>query len=296
MMTKFNETLSHYRHRAEIQLNALLCKTNTASTHLNDAMRYSTLNAGKRLRPILVYATGSALGQSLEQLDLAAAAVECMHCYSLIHDDLPAMDNDALRRGKPTCHLAFDEATAILAGDALQALAFECLTDYQHISLSSQLRMIRVLATAAGKSGMVGGQSLDLQAEGNILSIPELEFIHTLKTGALFKASIALGALAADCQDEEIHSALGVFADRMGLAFQIQDDLLDHTGESLLLGKEAGQDIKQQKATYTTLFGENKTRARIQALTVAAISALEKIPNDTSLLKTLCLKLVDREA
>ena len=295
-----NNQIKHYpEYQARIE--AVLCKIlsngKPPSTKLNQAIAYSTLNAGKRLRPILVYLTGQCFEQTLDLLDYAAAAIECIHCYSLIHDDLPAMDDDDLRRGKPTCHIAFDEATAILAGDALQALAFECLSNYQntHISPQSQLKAIHLLATASGRDGMVGGQSLDLEAEGRILTSNQLDQIHHLKTGALIKTSVLLGATLAECHDPRILKNLGEFGEQLGLAFQLQDDLLDTIGNPQQLGKNTGQDAKHGKATYTTLFGESITRNRIAMLTDNAIAALKALPIPTEPLESLCLHLMKRE-
>lgn len=286
-----------YRKRIEAKLTQLIAESNTPAATLNQAIAYTTLHAGKRLRPILVYLTGRCFGQTLSLLDSAAAAVECIHCYSLIHDDLPAMDDDALRRGKPTCHIAFGEATAILAGDALQSLAFECLSEYQHTSLpfQSQLKMFALLAKASGREGMVAGQSLDLDAEGKTLSADALEHIHQLKTGALIKVSILLGAIAGLCQDDNVLSQLGLFGDQLGFAFQLQDDLLDTIGDKTQLGKNTGQDAKHQKATYTTLFGESFTRERIASVTANAIEILHKLPMNTTELKALCVDLMKRE-
>lgn len=266
------------------------------SSKLLDAIRYSVFNGGKRLRPVLVYATGESLGAPLEKLDAAAAAVELIHCYSLIHDDLPAMDNDDLRRGKPTCHRAFDEATAILAGDALQALAFEVLADssLNLVSKEAQLDMILSLAKSCGYKGMAGGQALDIACEiagntGNI-NIPhnstknqdvELELltnIHHQKTGALIEASVLLGAIAADCKDKEVLKQLKEYAASIGLSFQVQDDILDVIGESKIIGKTAGKDAKQNKISYPNLLGLEAARTYAQELHRQALESLQKIP------------------
>src|SRR3990167_4018014 len=223
--------MNNYRERVENTLKQAIFSTNHAP-FLQKAMAYSALNGGKRLRPIFVYATAACFGKITPDLDLIAAAIECIHCYSLIHDDLPAMDDDNLRRGKPTCHIAFGEATAILAGDALHALAFELLSKPSSISASTQLKIIQVVATHAGLSGIAAGQSLDLLAEGKKLSACELEHIHHLKTGALISASVTIGALGAGCENESILKTLDQFSNRIGLAFQLQDDLLDVTGNS----------------------------------------------------------------
>ena len=296
-MTNLPSPYDLYRKRIEEKLTRLIADTNTPASRLNQAIAYATLQAGKRLRPILVYLTGRCFGQTLSLLDSAAAAVECIHCYSLIHDDLPAMDDDELRRGKPTCHIAFGEATAILAGDALQSLAFECLSEYQHTSLSphSQLKMFALLAKAVGREGMGAGQSLDLDAEGKTLSADALEHIHRLKTGALITASILLGAVAAECHDDALLSQLSLFGDQLGFAFQLQDDLLDTIGDTTKLGKNTGQDAKHQKATYTTLFGESFTRKRIASVTENAMEILHKLPMNTAELEALCVNLTERQ-
>ncbi len=296
-MANLFSTFTHYQQRIEKKLTQILKAPGISNQQLNNAMAYATLNAGKRLRPILVYLTGKSFGQSLDLLDNAAVAIECIHCYSLIHDDLPAMDDDDLRRGKPTCHIAFDEATAILAGDALQSLAFESLSDYQNSELSphAQLRMINLLATASGRQGMVLGQSLDLQAEGKTLSADALDHIHQLKTGALIKTSVLLGAIAANCQDESTLTDFSDFGEALGLIFQLQDDLLDTIGDKDKLGKNTGQDSKLQKASYTNLFGESFTRSRIQSLMQNAMQILNNLPINTDELKTLCQQLIDRQ-
>ncbi|OGT46585.1 MAG: hypothetical protein A3E82_08845, partial [Gammaproteobacteria bacterium RIFCSPHIGHO2_12_FULL_38_11] len=222
-------------------------------------------------------------------------AIECIHSYSLIHDDLPAMDDDSLRRGKPTCHIVFGEATAILAGDALQTLAFELLASPQKTILSSQqqLKLIQVLAACAGS--MVGGQSLDLLAEGKNISITDLEQIHTLKTGALIKASILIGAIGAGCEDQSTLQILEQFAKHIGLAFQLQDDLLDIIGSRKKMGKNTQQDLKHHKATYATLFGIETTQAKINALMTSAMSDLALLNINSPFLNTLCEKLICRD-
>lgn len=230
------------------------------TTRLHQAMRYAALNGGKRLRPLLVYATGLSFGTHLKTLDAAAVAVELIHCYSLVHDDLPAMDDDDLRRGKPSCHKAFDEATAILAGDALQSLAFAHLAAATTPQLTQQLK---VLAEASGAAGMVGGQSLDIDSEGETLTRAALAQLHTLKTGALFQASVQLGALAAGITDTAILTPLNHFAQSLGLCFQIQDDILDAESSSQHLGKTAGKDKTQQKASYVTLLGLPEAKAAL---------------------------------
>lgn len=294
----FEDKLKYYRDRVTKALKNAIMETTLPNSILQEAMLYSTLNGGKRLRPILTYSVAEAFGAHADQLDFVAAAIECTHCFSLIHDDLPAMDDDSLRRGKPTCHIVFNEAQAILAADALQTLAFELLASNKNSSLSAahHLKLIQLLATASGGEGMVAGQSLDLLAEGKHISIPELDQIHSLKTGALIKASVMMGAIAANREDKPTLNALALFADNIGLAFQLQDDLLDITGSRQKIGKNTQQDIKQNKSTYATLHGTEKTKEKIEALTASAITLLDSLNADTTFLKTLCLALLSRES
>ncbi len=242
-------------------------------------MRYAVLGGGKRLRPILVYATGSALGAVPERLDAPAAAVEIIHAYSLVHDDLPAMDDDALRRGRPTCHVAFGEAAAILAGDALQALAFDVLARDSALADAPALlvEMLRVLAAACGSQGMAGGQALDLAAVGHVLDAAELERMHVHKTGALIRASVRLGALATGCRDEGTLAVLETYGHCIGLAFQIRDDILDVEGSSATLGKTAGKDAADAKPTYPSILGMQGSRDRLAELTKAAIDSVRPL-------------------
>ena len=228
---------------------------------LCQALQYTALNGGKRIRPILVYATGIAFDIPLKQLDLAAAAVEVIHSGSLIHDDLPAMDDDALRRGKPTCHLAFDEATAILAGDGLQCFAYELLADQKTLLSDKQIvEMVKTLAHAHGSQGITGGQSLDILADNLSLKENDLAAIHTLKTGVLLSASVKLGLIAANVQDESIHQNMAKFADGIGLAFQIIDDILDIESSTKTLGKSSGSDQNNGKSTYPSILGIAEAR------------------------------------
>jgi len=265
--------------RADAVLARVLPSADKPPQDLHQAMRYAVLGGGKRLRPILVYATGNALGAGPERLDAPAAAVEIIHAYSLVHDDLPAMDDDALRRGRPTCHVAFGEATAILAGDALQALAFDVLAgDATLVDAPAQLvAMLRVLAAACGSHGMAGGQALDLAAVGRILDAAELERMHVYKTGALIRASVRLGALATGCRDEGLLAALETYGHSIGLAFQIRDDILDVEGSSATLGKTAGKDAADAKPTYPSILGMQGSRARLAALTKAAIDSVQPL-------------------
>jgi farnesyl diphosphate synthase len=249
-------------------------------------MHYAVLNGGKRLRPLLVYATGHALQTSLENLDLPAIAVELIHCYSLVHDDLPAMDNDDWRRGQPTCHKKFNEATAILVGDALQSLAFNCLNN---------IEMVNTLAKASGSYGMAGGQDLDLESEDQMTNLSELEHMHRLKTGALIEASVELGIIAAKCNDSSIKASLKKFSQNIGLAFQIRDDILDVEGNTQGLGKTAGIDTANNKATYTTILGVSEAKDRLQKHYEIAMNSLNELSFDTSNLKQLCTYVVNRK-
>jgi len=241
-------------------------------------MRYAVLGGGKRLRPVLVYAAGSALGAPPERLDAAAVAVEVIHAYSLVHDDLPAMDNDSLRRGQPTCHVAFGEAMAILAGDALQALAFEVLAaDSAQPDAGIHVEMLRTLAAACGAHGMAGGQAFDLAAVGVHLDAAELERMHVHKTGALIRASVRLGALGAGCRDQDLLEALERYGHCIGLAFQIRDDIIDVESDSATLGKTAGKDAANEKPTYPAILGMQGSYAKLDQLTQAAIAALQPL-------------------
>ena len=251
-------------------------------------MRYAVLGGGKRLRPLLVYASAHALGEDGSQLDAAACAVELIHAYSLVHDDLPAMDDDALRRGRPTCHIVFGEAMAILAGDALQALAFELLADdpTQRIDANTGMAMLRALGRACGAEGMAGGQALDLAAVGHPLTLTELEHMHACKTGALIRASVQLGALASGA-DATTRDALDRYAAAVGLAFQVRDDILDVEGESAVIGKTAGKDAAADKPTFPSIIGLDTSRARLAELTDAALAAIAPLGARGSLLAEL---------
>jgi len=262
--------------RADAALARALPDEAQAPIELHRAMRYAVLGGGKRLRPLLVYATGLAFDAAPERLDSSAAAVEIIHAYSLVHDDLPAMDDDDLRRGRPTCHVAFGEAMAILAGDALQALAFEVLANDAALSADAptHLDMLRTLAAACGSHGMAGGQALDLAAVGQRLSPAELERMHVYKTGALIRASVRLGALAAGCRDASTLAALETYGHSIGLAFQIRDDLLDIEAGTEQLGKTAGKDVAANKPTYPAILGVEASREQLHALTQRALDSL----------------------
>jgi len=263
------------RIRLEQALEHFLPPAATEPHRLHQAMRYAVLNGGKRLRPLLVYMSGEAADVPLEKLDAPACAIELIHAYSLVHDDLPAMDDDDLRRGQPTCHKAFDEATAILVGDSLQSLAFQVLAQAeQSISAAHRIQMIQILAKASGASGMAGGQAIDLAANNQPLSLAEIEQLHSLKTGALITASVELGLLAADTIDIAKLEAMRQYAQHLGLAFQIHDDIKDIEGSVESLGKIPGNDEKHQKSTYPAIAGLTAAKAKIQSLHQQALSAL----------------------
>jgi len=281
-----------YLERIQRLLNEYLASSEKGAARLNEAMRYSVLNGGKRLRPLLVYATGLSLNAPLEALDSAALAVEFIHCYSLIHDDLPAMDNDDLRRGKPTCHKAFDEATAILAGDALQALAFQTVSvPNPFLKAETQLKMIQLLSYAGGARGMAAGQMLDIEAENKNLSLLELENIHSLKTGALISASIELGAIAAQNPNE----ALRQLGFELGLAFQIQDDILDIESSTAVLGKQQGADQALEKSTYPKIMGLDNAKLEFRKHYDVAFELLDRLEMGSSYLSGLMRHMLNRE-
>ncbi|MCC8364576.1 polyprenyl synthetase family protein [Lysobacter sp. A6] len=283
-----------WRARVDAALAAALPDSSHAPQRLHAAMHHAATNGGKRMRPLLVYAAGTAFGADIAKLDAPAVAVELIHAYSLVHDDLPAMDDDALRRGKPTVHIAFDEATAILAGDALQSLAFDVLA-HAPLDADARVAMLAELATASGMRGMCGGQALDIDATGGAaISVAELERLHAMKTGALLRASVRLGAIAAGV-DFPTQARLDVFADALGLAFQVRDDLLDVEGDSASLGKTAGKDAAQRKATFPALLGLDATRARLAALSDAMRDALAPFGSQTDALAALGRAAVERK-
>ena len=270
----FASRVDAYRERLRLQLDLCLPAATHHPARLHEAMRYAC-DGGKRLRALLVYAAGETLGLEAQALDAPAAAVELIHAYSLVHDDLPAMDDDDLRRGRPTVHKAYDEATAILVGDALQTLAFAVLTrNSPTLSATQKLAMVEVLAEASGSCGMVGGQSIDLQSEGKDLSLPELETLHIHKTGALIRASLKLACLAVPALDSAQAEALDRYSKCIGLAFQIQDDVLDIEGSSEDLGKTAGKDSASLKSTYPSVMGLPAAKQRTNELFAEADSAL----------------------
>jgi geranylgeranyl diphosphate synthase type II len=286
--------MDSYRARIEQVLDRCLALPDAGTARLREAMRYSTLGGGKRLRPALVYLTGESLGATLTELDAPAAAVELIHVYSLVHDDLPAMDDDDLRRGRPTCHRAYDEATAILVGDALQALAFFVLAEDATAGATTRLAMIRTLAQAAGTAGMAGGQAVDLAAVGQTLSVEAVENMHRRKTGALIKGSVLLGAIGAGIQSGPDYQALELFGDEIGLAFQIQDDILDVEGDAAVLGKTTGADAALSKPTYPSTVGLQLARERARDLRDRAIRALDTLGPRSAPLVELAQFVVSR--
>jgi geranylgeranyl pyrophosphate synthase len=266
-------------------------------TRLFEASAYSLTRGGKRLRPALVYASALAVDGSCREapaLDYVACAAEMIHAYSLVHDDLPAMDDDDLRRGQPTCHIAFDEATAVLVGDGLQARAFELLTDAPGLSDAARLELVRLLSAAAGARGMVGGQAIDVAAVDASIDLAQIESMHALKTGALIRASVGMGAIVAGASATQLE-ALDDYADAIGLAFQICDDLLDATGDSSTLGKQAGADAANNKPNYVSLLGLSETRARAEALLADATDALDGFGDSAWLLRALAHYIVHRD-
>ncbi len=283
------QVLQAFATRADQRLASALRDPGQPPTELHQAMRYAVLGGGKRMRPLLVYATGTAFMAPLACLDACAVAVEIIHAYSLVHDDLPAMDDDALRRGRPTCHIVYGDAMAILAGDALQALAFEVLAEdaAMHIDAATRVEMLRVLAAACGSNGMAGGQAFDLSAVGHSIDATALERMHVHKTGALIRASVRLGALAAGCTDQALLAALEHYAHCIGLAFQIRDDILDIEGAAEQIGKTPGKDVANAKPTYPAILGLEASRAQLQALTRESLHALDRVDADTRHLEDL---------
>lgn len=297
MTAKTEQQIEAWRQRSEISLDKWLPSEDINPVQLHKAMRYSVLNGGKRIRPILVYAAGYAVSADESALDAPASAIEFIHAYSLIHDDLPAMDDDDLRRGKPTCHKAFDEAQAILAGDALQSLAFHTIAHGlpKNIPAEQKLEIIDTLATSSGSRGMAGGQAIDLASVGKSLNIAELEDMHVHKTGALIRASVKMGAL---CQPEiakEQLKKLDHYAKCIGLAFQIQDDILDVTSDTETLGKTQGADIALNKPTYPSLLGLEGAREMAEELHKNAHDSLDIFAEKAEPLRWLADYIVKRD-
>jgi farnesyl diphosphate synthase len=296
MSNALKEYLSFSQNRVEKALEDRLPSELVLPQKLHQAMRYSVLNGGKRMRPMLTYSTGMALGIPVETLDGPACAVEFIHVYSLIHDDLPAMDDDDLRRGKATCHKAFDEATAILAGDALQALAFEVLAHDSTMTASPEdrLKMIVALTRASGSQGMVGGQAIDLQSVGTRITLPELENMHIHKTGALIRASVNLATLSKAGVDPDLALKLDHYAKCIGLSFQVKDDILDEESDTATLGKTQGKDKDNDKPTYPALLGMAGAKQKAQELHEKALDSLTGFGAEADLLRDLSLYIIQR--
>ncbi len=290
------QLLNDYREQVDNALLRCLPDENTQPEKLHAAMRYAVLGGGKRVRPVLVYATGAALGVEPSRLDAPACAVELVHAYSLVHDDLPAMDDDELRRGRPTCHIAFDEATAILAGDGLLTLAFDVLSADENsgVSAEQRLRMVRELAEASGNRGMVGSQAIDIAAEGTQLSLEQLQTMHRHKTGALIRAAVRLGALGCEQLSGEQAAALDRYAEAIGLAFQIRDDILDVEADTETLGKPQGSDEARNKPTYTSLLGLDGAKEKALALHQVALESLQEFGEAAEPLRWISAYIVDR--
>lgn len=296
----FSQQLQACVEHANDALRRFIAPLPFQNTPLVEAMQYGALLGGKRLRPFLVYATGGMFGVSRETLDAPAAAVECIHAYSLIHDDLPAMDNDDLRRGLPTCHIKFGEANAILAGDALQTLAFTILSDapMPEVATQDRLAMVRELAIASGAAGMCGGQALDLAAEGKQVDLAALERIHRHKTGALIRAAVRMGALSAGDAGHKWLPVLDNYAESIGLAFQVQDDILDVVGDTATLGKRQGADQQLGKSTYPALLGLEQARIKAHDLIADARQSLDLLAAqslDTTALEALANYIIQRD-
>jgi farnesyl diphosphate synthase len=294
----FPTWMAALQQRSEKTLERLLPAANIAPQRLHQAMRYVTLGGGKRVRPLLCHAAGELCQAEPEQLDHAAAALELIHVYSLVHDDLPCMDDDVLRRGRPTCHVEFDEATALLVGDALQSLAFQVLAEQDPTlgenAATRQLEMLHLLAQAAGSRGMAGGQAIDLAAVDQQLSLAELEFMHIHKTGALIRAAVLLGAACGKALSADDRQQLDHYAKLVGLLFQIVDDILDSEADTATLGKTAGKDAANNKPTYVSLLGLSQAKAKAAELRTAARAALSHFGNDARRLNELTDYVCDR--
>lgn len=282
------------REAMDAALDRLISDSQTAPTRLHEAIRWSVFAGGKRIRPAIVMAVGEAFDADNLSLLNTAAAIEMIHTYSLIHDDLPAMDDDDLRRGKPTCHKQFGEATAILAGDVLQTLAFKAISDDTSLSAEQRIRLISLISTASGTpDGMVAGQQMDLDAEGQELGLDEIGAIHRRKTGALISAAARAGAIIGNASEQEL-AAIGEYADKLGLLFQVTDDLLDVTQSTEGLGKTAGKDAAVSKATYPSILGIDETRTAVRSICDEACTALTTIDRNTSMLAALAVHIANR--
>ncbi len=294
MPEHFKDRIDAYQRRVDERLGAALPPADRPPRRLHEAMRYAVFNGGKRVRPLLVYATAECLEIDAARLDAPAAAIELIHAFSLVHDDLPAMDDDDLRRGKPTVHIAYDEATAILAADALVPLAFGILARMEGVSPRAVNALVRLVADASGSLGMTGGQSIDLAAEGRTLDADELEHMYALKTGALIHASIVSACLVHDDIADGHAAALDAFGRNIGIAFQIRDDILDIEGETNVIGKPSGSDEKLGKATYPSLFGLDASRRRCDELLDSALASLRTLGRAAAPLEWLARYIVER--
>jgi farnesyl diphosphate synthase len=275
-ITDFQAWAAAGQNRVEAVLQRLLPAPETAPQRLHHAMRYAVLGGGKRVRPLLAFAAGELSQADPERVALAGAAVEIIHAYSLVHDDLPCMDDDVLRRGKPTCHVEYDEPTALLVGDALQSLAFQVISENKlNDDAGVQLQMVKLLAAASGSRGMAGGQAIDLAAVGKVLTVAELEFMHLHKTGAIIRAASLLGLMCGTPLDAQAHAQVDTFARVIGLAFQVVDDVLDVDATSDALGKTAGKDAEQGKPTYVSAMGLARAKALAEELRVEAMKSLD---------------------
>lgn len=295
MQGDFSSWASAHQSRFEQALQALLPPDDLAPQRLHQAMRYAVLDGGKRVRPLLAFAAGKLTSASLDRLNIAAAAVELIHAYSLVHDDMPCMDDDVLRRGKPTCHVQYDEATALLVGDSLQTLAFQLLAEHRlNDDAHQQLEMVKLLAIASGSRGMAGGQAFDLDSVGKALTIPELEFMHIHKTGMLIRAAILLGAHCGKVTAEQL-TKLDHFGKCVGLAFQVVDDVLDTEADTATLGKTAGKDADHNKPTYVTLLGVSAAKEMAQQLHQSAMASLVEFGDSAQRLRELADFIVYRK-
>ncbi len=294
MSQPFDKRIPYYTERVEERLDRVLPPADRSPRRLHDAMRYAVFNGGKRVRPLLVYATGESLNVPEQVLDVPAVAIELIHSFSLVHDDLPSMDDDDLRRGKPTVHKKFDEATAILAADALQPLAFSVLASGSDIDAATRGKLVRLVADAAGSIGMTGGQALDLAATGRALTAEQIETMYALKTGALIHAAVLAAALLDDELTNEQSAAIDAFGRTIGLAFQIKDDILDVEGETEVIGKHSGADQRLNKATYPGLVGIDAARARCDQLLHNALEQLDDFGADAEPLRWLARYIVER--
>ncbi|MAZ87433.1 MAG: (2E,6E)-farnesyl diphosphate synthase [Cellvibrionaceae bacterium] len=295
MSTQLDGFLHQGQKRIDEVLRVALSPIPNGDERLMQAMQYSLLSGGKRIRPILAYASAQAVAELSAAVDRVGCAVEAIHAYSLIHDDLPAMDDDDLRRGQPTCHIAFDEASAILAGDALQTLAFEQLASAPNISDSTRIELIQELASASGAAGMVGGQAIDLASVNQQPSLQQLQQMHSLKTGALIRASVRMGAIATGAASPQQLQALSLYADAIGLAFQVQDDILDVIADTETLGKQQGADIALNKPTYVSLLGLEQAQQKAQQLHQTALDALAGFDQKADILRALASYIIERE-